>query len=65
MNSPAEGHEILMEVAQVGNILRVAAMDPKTLHEVTFQAPMSADQATLAALARRKLAFVSRRKSKT
>jgi hypothetical protein len=64
MNNPANGDEILIEVARIGNFLRVAAMDPKTLDEVTFQAPTSADQATLAALARRKLAFVSRRKAK-
>lgn len=65
MNSLSKGDEILMEVVRIGNLLRVAALDPKTLAEVTFQAPTSTDQATLAALARRKLDFVTKRKAKT
>ena len=64
MNSSSKSDEIFLEVARIGNFLRVAALDPKTLAEVTFQAPTSADQATLAALARRKLAFVARRQSR-
>ena len=61
MDSAPIPDEILLEVTQVGNLLRVAAVDPETLAEVTFQAPLMTDQATLAALARRKLAFVQAR----
>lgn len=53
--------EIILEITPLGGLLRVAAVDPETLIEVVFQAPLAADQAVLAALARQKLAFVQRR----
>ena len=62
MDSPSTSGEILLEITQIGNLLRVAAVDPETLIEVTFQAPPTAGQATLAALARRKLAFARSRR---
>ncbi|MGI9421419.1 MAG: DUF6898 family protein [Geminicoccaceae bacterium] len=49
--------ELLLELTPYGNLIRVAAFDPETLTEVTFQAPLMTDRATLTALARRKLAF--------
>ena len=61
MDDPSKSVEILLELTPVGNLLRVVALDPQTLAEVTFQAPLRTDQTTLAALARRKLAFVNRR----
>jgi hypothetical protein len=48
---------IILELTPIGNLLRVAAVDPETLVEVVFQAPLSADETMLAALARRKLAY--------
>ncbi len=59
MNSPSKDDEILLEIARIGNILRVAALDPETLAEVTFQAPPATDRTALVALARRKLDFVA------
>lgn len=56
--SPDGADEIILEITGIGPYLRVAAMDPATLTEVVFQAPLTADQAAIAALARRKLAFV-------
>lgn len=56
-------NEILLELTAVGNLLRVAAVDPTSLIEVTFQAPLGTDRATLAALAQQKISFVSRRRS--
>ena len=58
MSNPSNGDEILLEIARIGNSLRVVALDPRTLAEVTFQAPPAADRAALATLARRKLDFV-------
>jgi hypothetical protein len=55
-------HEILLELTAVGNLLRVAAIDPVSLTEVTFQAPLGTDRVTLAALAQKKLSFVRRRR---
>jgi hypothetical protein len=58
MDAPPAPDEILLEIKQIGSLLRVAAIDPSTLTEVTFQAPLAADRTALGALARRKLAFV-------
>ncbi len=55
--------EILLELTPVGNFLRVAAFDPTSLIEVTFQAPLGTDRAALAALAQQKITFVRRRQS--
>jgi len=64
MESPSTPDEMILEVVQIGNLLRVAAVDPETLIEVIFQAPLTANQATLAALARKKLAFALARRSR-
>ena len=64
MNSPSKDDGILLEIARIGNILRVAALDPKTLAEVVFQAPPATDRAVLITLARRKLDFVAMRMAK-
>ena len=61
---PSSSGEILLELTPFGNLIRVAAFDPETLTEVTFQAPLMTDRATLTALARRKLAYVVGQKRK-
>lgn len=58
MDHPSPSNEILLELTPIGNLMRVAAFDPETLAEVTFQAPLMTDRATVLALARKKLAFV-------
>lgn len=58
MKDASSSNEILMELTPIGNLMRVAAVDSETLTEVIFQAPLTADRATLMALAQRKLAFV-------
>jgi hypothetical protein len=49
--------EIIVEIVVVGSSQRVSAMDPASLVEVVFQAPASADRATVMQLARQKLAY--------
>lgn len=61
MEDTSPSHEILLELTPFGNLIRVAAVDSETLTEVIFQAPLTADRATLLAMARRKLAFVHER----
>lgn len=46
----------------MGSIMRVCAMDPRSLTEVVVQGPISADRSTLADLAKQKLAFVMAKK---
>jgi len=49
--------EIIIEIAVIGTIQRVTAMDPASLVEVVFQAPLSAERSALLTLARQKLAY--------
>ena len=49
--------EIIIEIAIVGASQRVTAMDPQSLVEVVFQAPLSAEREAVAQLARQKLAY--------
>jgi hypothetical protein len=47
--------EIIIESLVVGGAQRVTALDPASLVEVVFQAPLTADRATILQLARQKL----------
>ena len=54
------GHDdgIIFEFTPYGAVMRVVAMDPATLTEITIQGPVNADHRVLQALARRRLAYV-------
>ena len=54
--------EILIEYAQVGNAVRVTAVDAATGTEVTFQAPATASQSDLNRMAVSKLKYVMGKK---
>lgn len=62
------GDEIIIEIAVVGTAQRVmaqrvTAIDPASLVEVVFQAPVNTDRATIMQLARQKLAYRLARKA--
>lgn len=54
------GSEIILECVQVGGVLRVAAVDPSTLEEVVFQAPLGTSLADIERLAIARLAHRDR-----
>ena len=60
-NCTSASGEIILEFVAMGNTMRVCAMDPSSLTEVVVQGPISADQSSLAELAKQKLAFVMAR----
>ena len=60
-NRRRHADEIILEFVAMGSFMRVSAMDPASLTEVVVQGPISADRASLADLARNKLAFVMKR----
>ena len=43
--------EILLEITRLGSVQRVSAIDPASLVEVVFQAPLSADHRSIELLA--------------
>lgn len=53
-----ETHQILFEFKQVGNIIRVTAVDPITGIEAVIQGPASAGQAVLQQTAMKKLVYL-------
>ncbi len=52
------GDKVIFEFIQHGNAVKVTALDPKSLVEVSIVGPASAGQATLKATALRKLQYV-------
>ena len=61
MSAPLD--EIIIEIAVIGAAQRVSALDPASLVEVVFQAPLGTDRATVLRIARQKLAYRLGRKT--
>jgi hypothetical protein len=54
--------ELLIEIARQGGFAKATAIDPVTGIEASVVGPASASQATLAEAARRKLAYLARKR---
>lgn len=54
--------DILLECVRLGRVVRVAAVDPRSLAEVVFQAPAGTALADLERLARARLEHLRRRR---
>ncbi len=52
------GKEVLLEFQRIGNAVKVVAMDPETLVEVTIMGPPGAGEEALTRIAVRKLEYV-------
>lgn len=61
-DSLLRNREIIFEFFPVGNVVRVMAMDVKTMTEVTIQGPASAPESTLKANAVKRLEYVMKKK---
>lgn len=62
MADPATGREVLIEFQQIGNAVKVTAMDTKTMVEVSIMGPTSAGEETLKRNATNKLNYVLSKK---
>jgi len=62
MKDSIRGREVIFEFFPVGNIIKVTAMDTKTLTEISIQGPKSAGQETLKRNAMKRLEYVLRKK---
>ncbi|MGB0629481.1 MAG: DUF6898 family protein [Alphaproteobacteria bacterium] len=66
MAKTGTGREVLIEFQQIGNAVKVTAIDPDTMVEVSIMGPPSAGQETLKRNAINKLNYVlSKNKSST
>ncbi|MEE8272166.1 MAG: hypothetical protein V3R98_10615 [Alphaproteobacteria bacterium] len=55
--------EVLLEFMRIGNAVKVTAVDPVTLTEVSIQGPATSTEAALTRAAVAKLAYVLRRRA--
>ena len=56
------GREVIVEFFPVGNLVKVTAMDTRTLTEVSIQGPKVASEETLKRNALKRLEYVLRKK---
>ncbi len=59
---PLKNRQVIFEFYPVGNIMRVSAMDSKTLTEISIQGPVNAGEELLRRNALRRLEYVLRKK---
>lgn len=62
MAEKMRGREVIFEYHQVGNIMRVSAMDTATLTEVVIQCPATAGEAAFQKNALMRLEYVLKKK---
>lgn len=57
-----KGREVIFEYRQVGNIMRVTAMDTATMTEIVLQCPVNAGEAAFQKNALMRLEYVLKKK---
>lgn len=62
MKDVLAGREIIIEFAPVGNLVKVSAVDTKTLTEIVMQGPASAGKEMLKRNAIKRLEYVLKKK---
>ena len=60
--STLQGREVIIEFYQVGNVVKVSAMDIASLTEASIQGPVNTPEQTLKNNALRRLEYVLRKK---
>lgn len=61
-DNPMRNRDVIFEFFPVGNVVRVSAMDVKTMTECSIQGPASAGEAMLKANALKRLEYVMKKK---
>jgi hypothetical protein len=61
-NDPLKNREIIIEFHPVGNLVKVSAMDAKSLTEISIQGPASAGEKILQQNALKRLEYVLKKK---
>lgn len=62
MSNKMSGREVIIEFQQVGNIVKVIAMDTASLTEISIQGPVSASESLLKTNALKRLEYVLTKK---
>ncbi|MFQ5783430.1 MAG: hypothetical protein ACE5H8_01245 [Alphaproteobacteria bacterium] len=63
-NGDSNNDDVIIEFRQVGNAVKVSAMDPRTLTEVSIVGPLTATKDTLTRNVLRKLEYVLAKRRK-
>jgi hypothetical protein len=61
-DNPFQNRQVLFEISPIGNLVRVTAMDVKTMTEIMIQGPKSAPESTLKTNALKRLEYVMKKK---
>lgn len=62
MSDALKGRHIIFELYPVGNLVKVSAMDTKTLTEISIQGPANTSEEILKKNAAKRLEYVLRKK---
>ena len=62
-DSPLSNREVILEFHPIGNLVKVSAMDVKTMTEISIQGPKSAGEAILKLNALKRLEYVLKKKN--
>lgn len=57
-----QGREVIIEFHQIGNLVKVTAMDTSSLTEIVIQGPVNVGEAVLKANAMKRLEYVLKKK---
>lgn len=60
--NPMQNREVIFEFSTIGNVVRVMAMDVKTMTEVVIQGPTNVPETTLKTNALKRLEYVLKKK---
>jgi hypothetical protein len=63
MDKILKGREVLIEIVPIGSMVRVSAMDVKTMTEISISGPANTPQAMLKNNALKRLEYVLRKKN--
>lgn len=63
LTNTLRGREVIIEFHQIGQFVKVSAMDVKSLTEISIQGPVTAPEDMLRRNALKRLEFVLRKKS--
>ena len=61
-DNPFRNREVIFEIAPLGNVARVVAIDTQTMTEISIQCPLNTPQSLMKSNALKRLEFVMRKR---
>jgi hypothetical protein len=61
-DNPFRNREVIFETTSIGNLVKISAIDTRTMTEISMQGPANTPEALLRSRALKKLEYVMRKK---